>query len=306
MTILFKRSQKNYSIMIIVSLNNSKKLAKSVAKSLNTEYGIIEINSFPDGELHMRYDCDVKNKKVVIVESMQPDPTQALLNSIFASNTAKDLGCRKVIFVTPYIAYMRQDKRFNEGEAINAKIMAKLINENFDKIITIDPHLHRIKKMRDIFKIASKNLTANLEIADFVENKFKNPVIVGPDWESYQWAEVIAKKINVNCTVLEKDRHSYRNVDVEMTKKIDIENKEVIIVDDIISTGNTMIKASKVAKKLKAKKVIAIGVHGLFVENAINKMKKHFDGIYTCDSIVNKNSKISLTNVICKELKKEL
>jgi ribose-phosphate pyrophosphokinase len=292
--------------MIIVSLSNSKYLAKKIAKNLGVEYSEVVVDSFPDGELHMRFNCSVKGKKVVIVESMQPNPTKALLDSIFASNTAKNLGAKKVIFVPPYLAYMRQDKRFNDGEAINARIMAKLVNENFDKILTIDPHLHRIEKMKEIFTISAKNLTANWVIADFIERKFKKPVIVGPDWESYQWAEAIAKRVGTDCTVLEKTRHNYRDVDVEMVNKIDLKNRDVVIVDDIISTGNTMIKARNSAKKLGAKNIYAIGVHGLFVEGAIKKMQKYFKNIYTCDTIVNDYSKIDVSLVVCDELKKEL
>ena len=289
--------------MIVVSLSNSDKLAKAVARELGCKYSKVVVDNFPDGELHLQYKADVSKEVVVIVESMQPNPTKSFLNCIFASRTAKDLGAKKVIFVPTYLAYMRQDKRFNAGEAINAQIMAKLVNENFDKILTVDPHLHRILKMKDIFTIPAKNLTSNSVIADFIKSRFKNVAVVGPDWESYQWADAISKMVGCEDTVFEKDRHSYRNVDVSVKKHIDMKGKNVVIVDDIISTGNTMIKAAAKAKSLGAKKIYAIGVHGLFVENCLEKMEKVFDGIFTCDTISHSTNKISVSKIIADELK---
>ena len=144
----------------------------------------------------------------MIVHSYQPNPERSLLMTIFAAETAKDLGAKKVILAAPYLAYMRQDKRFNPGEAISSRIMAKLLNNSVDKVITIDTHLHRYRSMKEVFTIAASNLTANSIIADFVKKKYNNSVILGPDWESYQWAEAIAKRIGVESTVLEKTRYS--------------------------------------------------------------------------------------------------
>ena len=159
--------------------------------------------------------------------------------------------------------------------------------------------------MSDIFKIKSKRLTANQAIGNFIEKNFKNEVIMGPDWESYQWADEIAKIAKTQSTCLEKTRHSYRDVDVKLVKEIPIKGKNVIIVDDIISTGNTMIKAAIKAKKLGAKSVSCVGIHGLFVENALKKMKKHFNNIFTVNTIEHNTNKIDITDTLIKEIKKK-
>ncbi|NCC71684.1 ribose-phosphate diphosphokinase, partial [bacterium] len=240
------------------------------------------------------------------VESFQANPNKTLLNIIFAAQTAKDLGVKKVVLISPYLAFMRQDKRFKDGEAINAQIMAKIINTYIDKFITIDPHLHRIRHMDDIFHIPAKNLSANLAISNFIKKNFKNTIIMGPDWESYQWAEEISSNLGIKNTVLEKTRHSYRHVDVMMKNQIDMKDKNVIIVDDIISTGNTMIKAAATAKSNGAKTITAIGVHGLFVENAYEKMNRYFDNIYTVNTITHKTNKIDIIPTIVEELNKQI
>ena len=183
--------------------------------------------------------------------------------------------------------------------------MAKLLNNSIDKIITIDPHLHRYRSLKDIFTISTKKLTANSVIANFLNNKRK-AVIIGPDWESFQWAEIIAKQIGVESTVLEKTRFSSRKVSVKMKKIIPIEGKNVYIVDDIISTGHTIAEAAKKAKKMGARSITAIGVHGLFVEKAIDKMKKAgVDKVITTNCIEHNTNKIDVTPLILKELKKE-
>lgn len=294
-------------MVIVTSLKNSSKLAKKIAKKIEAPFSQTQVSTFPDGDIYLRFKTEIKGEKVIIVESFQPDSNQALLNIIFAAQAAKAQGAKKVILIAPYLAFMRQDKMFNSGEAINAQIMSKLLNENIDKLLTIDPHLHRIPKMKDVFTIPAKNLTANDVIAQFILKKYKKDIaVVGPDWESYQWADKISAAIGVEDTVLEKTRNSTRNVDVQVTKEIDLSGKNVVIVDDIISTGNTMIKAAIEAKKRGAKTVNAIGVHGLFVEGALEKMEKHFDTIFTVNTIEHETNKIDISPVIIEEISKRL
>ncbi len=290
--------------MIITSCGNSKSVAKKLAQKLRAKYSPLTITSFPDGDIYMKYNTNLKGKKVVIVQSFQPHSDMSLFDIIFAAETAKDLGAKKVILVAPYLAYMRQDKRFHSGECISSRVMAKLLNSSVDKIITIDPHIHRYKSLQDIFTIPAKNLTANSLIADYIKKNFKNEVIIGPDWESYQWAEDIAKKIKVEATVLKKTRFSSRHVEVKVVKPISIKDKNVIIVDDIISTGHTIAEAAKKALKMGARSVSAIGVHGLFVENALDKLKKAgVSRIITTNTIEHKTNKIDVSSVLLAELK---
>ncbi|MBI2102919.1 ribose-phosphate diphosphokinase [Candidatus Woesearchaeota archaeon] len=292
--------------MIITSCGNSLSIAKNVARQLHATFSPLTISSFPDGDIYLKFNTSVKGKKVVIIHSFQPDADKSLFDVIFAAETAKDLGAKKVILVAPYLAYMRQDKRFHPGEAISSRIMAKHLNPCIDKIITIDPHLHRYKSLKDIFTVSTVKLTANHAIGHYVKNHIKDPVIIGPDWESYQWAEVIAKEVGCEHTVLEKTRFSSRRVESKMVRPITLKGKNVVIVDDIISTGHTMIEALKKAKQEKARSIIGIGVHGLFVEDGFSKMKKAgFNQILTTNCIEHLTNKIDITSLLVDELKKE-
>ncbi len=289
---------------IVVDCGNSQKLAQKLARKIRAKYSQLKISCFPDGDLYLKFNTDLKGKKLIIVQSFQPHSDMSLFDIVFAAETAKDLGAKKVVLVAPYLSYMRQDKRFKSGECISSRVMAKLLNNSVDKLITIDPHIHRYKSLKDIFTIPAKNLTANMLIADYIKKKFKNEIIIGPDWESYQWAEVIAKHIDVAATVLRKTRFSSRKVKVKMIKPIKIKGKNVVIVDDIISTGHTIAEAAKQARRMGAKSVSAICVHGLFVENAVDKLKKvGVSKVISTNTIQHKTNKIDVASLIVKELK---
>ncbi len=293
--------------MIITSLGNSEPLAQKIAKKLRAKYVPTTIAAFPDGELYLKFNTDLKGKKLVIIQSFQPHPDMSLFDIVFAAETAKDLGAKKVILVAPYLSYMRQDKRFNPGECISSRIMAKLLNQSIDKLITFDPHLHRYKSLKDIFTIPTIRLTTNPLIAEYIRKHYRNAVIIGPDWESYQWAESIAKEIKVEATVLRKTRFSSRHVQEKMVQPIPIQGKDVIIVDDIISTGHTIAEAAKQARKMGAKTITAIGVHGLFVEDGIKKLiQAGVHKVITTNCIEHPTNKIDISGLLVEELRKEI
>ncbi|HLC79576.1 MAG TPA: ribose-phosphate diphosphokinase [archaeon] len=291
--------------MIIFPLQNGKKLAASIAKRSKAKLGELNIEHFPDGELHLRFEDDVRDKIVVLVGSMHPLPSEALLEVVFASKTAKELGAKKVIAAIPYIAYLRQDKRFHPGECVSNRIMAWLVNSCCDKIITVDPHLHRITNLAYLFHIERKKLTANDLIAQYIRKKFKKEktVIAGPDIESSQWAKEIADSIGFESVIFLKQRFSSRHVKIHVTKEKEWKGKDVVIVDDIISSGHTMIEAVREIKKRKPKSVHCICVHGIFAEGAFEKLKKSgAKSIISTNSIEHKSNAIDLSGLIAKEL----
>ncbi|MFA6461989.1 MAG: ribose-phosphate diphosphokinase [Candidatus Woesearchaeota archaeon] len=292
--------------MIITTGGNSELLAQKLAKQLKVKYSPLTIGAFPDGELYLKFNTEVKKQTLVIVQSFHPHPDQSLFDIVFAANTAKDLGAKKVILVSPYLGYMRQDKRFNPGECVSSRVMAKLLNHSVDKVITIDPHLHRYKSLKEVFTVPAVRLTADGLLVDYLKKNLRKVVIIGPDWESYQWAEDIAHKIGAEVTVLEKTRYNSRHVTEKMIHPITIKGKDVAIIDDIISTGHTLCEAAKSAKKLGARNVYALGVHGLLVENAFDKLKKAgVKKVITTNCIEHETNRIDVSSILVNELKKE-
>ena len=290
--------------MIIIGCSNGKHLAEKIAKKLKAPYSELEVKKFPDGEIKIRFLSNVKGRVVVLVQSFYGAINDCVVEVIFAAETAKDLGAKKVLLMAPYFPYLRQDKRFKSGECISIEVIGKIMSRYLDKIFIIDPHLHRERTLSDIFSIKNEKLTANPYIADYIKKNIKNPLIVGPDWESYKWAQRVAKKIGCEHVILEKKRYSGRKVKVTLNKKIKIENKNIVFVDDIISTGNTIIEAVKNLRKLGAKKFNCIAVHGIFVENALEKLRKADVNVVTTNTIPNKVAKIDVSGLIAGALKK--
>ncbi|HLC92351.1 MAG TPA: ribose-phosphate diphosphokinase [archaeon] len=294
--------------MIVFPMESGKKLGAAIAKKCGAKVGELKTTRFPDGEFHMQFLDDVRGADVVLVQSMQPNPNDALLQLVFAGRTAHDLGAHKVIGVVPYMAYMRQDKRFHAGECVSNRIAAHLLNQSIDKVITIDPHLHRVHDLAELFHIERKKLSANNEIANFIKKKFsaRTAVIAGPDMESSQWAKTIADSIGFESAIFTKERFSSHHVKVSVTRELNWKGKEVIIVDDIVSAGHTMVEATKEIRKRKPKAVHCICVHPVFASGAFEKIKKAgVKTIVSCNTIEHKSNGIDLSGMIAKELKGE-
>ncbi len=288
--------------MIIISCSNGKHLAKKVANRLKKPYSELSVEKFPDGELNLRFKTDVKNKKVVLVQSFYGDINDLIVEVLFAADTAKDLKAKSVSLVAPYFPYLRNDKRFRSGEAISLRVIADIMDKFLDEIYIIDPHLHREKTLGHIFKIKSHKLSACKKIADYIKKNIKKPLIIGPDWESYKWANKVASYINSESYIMGKKRISGRKVVVSFNKKIDVKGKNIVIIDDMISTGNTIIEAAKNLRKLGVKTITCICVHGIFAENALQKLNKAKINVISTNTIPSAKSKIDVTDVIVEML----
>lgn len=281
---------------MVISCSGAKHLAKRVARKARVAYGEILVDRFPDTEIKIRLP-EVKGKEVYFVQSFYPqenDINDKIMEVLFAAYTAKELKAKKIFLIAPYLAYLREDKRFEKGEAINAKILAKLF-KIFNKVYVVEPHLHRFKKFSAFFPNASRiNLTG--EVSDYIKKNIKKPyVLVGPDEESQQWVEPIAKKLNSRYVILKKKRLSPRKVKISGKS---IKAERIVIIDDIISTGHTMLES---AKKFLGETYF-IGIHGLFSEGVLKKLNK-IGKVVVSNSIPTTVSKIDCVDSIVKIVK---
>jgi len=287
---------------IVVSGTNSRSLAKSVAKRIKAQYSELFVDTFPDGELRIRFPDDVAGMHVILIESLLPNPNTSLMELVFAIHTAKDLGAAKVTAVAPYLAYMRQDKRFHAGECVSAHVMADLLSAA-DHVIAIDPHLHRIKRLQDIFTCKATSLTADPVFADYIHKTHPKAIIMGPDGESSQWAKTIADRIGQESVILSKKRYSATKVrTIIHGDPARFKGRDVVIVDDIISTGNTMIEPIKQLKAFGAKKITCVCVHGVFAKNALQRLKKLGAQVISTNTIQNPVAKIDVASLIANAL----
>ena len=285
---------------IIIACSGAKHIAKKLAAKLRFQYSELEIHKFPDNEIDIRFLKPIKRKKVYLVQSFYADLNQKIIETLFAAHTAKDLGAKKINLIAPFFPYLRKDKRFKPGECISAKVMQKLF-KIFNKIYIAEPHLHRIKKIKKAMPNGIRISTAN-EIAKYIQKlPAKNYILIGPDIESKQWVDVVAKILKKKPIILRKIRYGARKVKIKPIK-LPLKNRNLIIIDDMISTGHTMLETIKQLKKLKPRKIYCIATHGIFAENAIKKLRKYCQVIVT-NTIPSSAAKIDITKAIAKLVK---
>lgn len=290
---------------IIIGGTNSQDLAKRIARNTKSKYSALYADHFPDGETRIRFTDNLKSAHVVIVNSLLPSPNESLMELVFAIRTAKELGAKKVTAVAPYLAYMRQDKRFHPGECISSHVIAKLLS-CADHVIAIDPHLHRIKKLSDIFDTKATSLTADNILAKYIHKTHPSAIIIGPDGESSQWAKTIADSIKQESVILSKKRWSATKIrTIIHGDSARFKGRDVIIVDDIVSTGHTMIDPIKQLKQFGAKKITCICVHGVFSLNALQKLRKLDVQVLSTNTIQNPVSKIDVAPLIAQAIKNQ-
>ncbi len=286
--------------VLIAAFPETKEIAKKVASSLKAQYTEIFVEDFPDSEFHLKLKKNPRNKTIVIINSLSKEPNQKIIETLLSAGVAKDYKAKKIILVATYFPYLRQDKHFKKYESFSSKHILKLFNI-FDKILIIDPHLHRIKHLQKISKKAI-HLSVNYIIADYIKKRFKNDfLIIGPDEESAQWSQKIANLLKKKVIILGKTRFSAEKIK-QKSKPLG-GAKNIIFIDDIISTGHTLEGALKMAKKQGAKKLICIGIHGLLVKGADKRIKKYAE-LITTNTIPNKYAKIDVSPLIIEALKK--
>ena len=288
---------------ILFSLPGNQELTELLAKKMKAEIGECTIRKFPDGESYTRILSDVKDKCVVMVCTLH-EPDEKLLPLYFLSHTAKSMGAMCTCLVAPYLAYMRQDKVFHEGEGVTSGFFGNLISGFADSITTIDPHLHRISSLGEVYHIPNRVIHAADEISKYIKENIHTPVLIGPDSESEQWVSDVAKKANVPFTVLQKIRHGDRDVEVSVPDVDKYKEATPVLVDDIISTARTMIETVAHLKNAGMKAPICIGIHAVFSGNAYQDLlDSGVEKIVTCNTIPHQSNAIDLSDVIAKEVK---
>lgn len=279
---------------LIFATPGNEKLAASLSSLSGIRTGKSTIRSFPDGETYVRIHDDLKDSELIIVCTLD-HPNIKILPLYFLCKTARDLGARSILLVVPYLAYLRQDEVFNPGEGMTSRYFGKLISDMADGIITVDPHLHRYHHLNQIYSIPGCVIHAADKIAEWIDLNVNNPVLIGPDSESAQWVKKVAEKAEIQFIVLQKIRTGDRKVQISIPGgKLDSALTPVI-VDDIISTGHTMIETARLLSSYNTNLPICIGVHPVLDDISYNKMlESGIKKVVSCNTIPHKSNGINL------------
>ncbi|MDT8320635.1 MAG: ribose-phosphate pyrophosphokinase [Xanthomonadales bacterium] len=282
---------------LIMPLPGNETFARHLAEVGGWELGHMETRRFPDGESYVRILSNVAGRPVDLVCTLAR-PDDGLLRLAFAADAARALGASEVTLIAPYLAYMRQDRRFQPGEAVTSKTFARVLSSTFDRLVTVDPHLHRYPALSALYTIPTDTLHAAPLLADWIAAEVDQPLIIGPDEESEQWVSAIARRITAPYAVLRKIRHGDRNVDVELPDLSEWRARRPVLVDDIASSGQTLVEAARKLQLQGFRRPVCAVVHGVFAEESYARLRGLTDRIVSSDSIPHESNAIRLAPLI--------
>ena len=285
------------SNMIIIGGSASTKLAKEIAYELGCDYIKAGTIRFPDGECYTRLDTESLDDDVAIVQNTYPDGN--LIELLLIQDVAKRMGAKSITVIIPYFGYARQDRVFKPGEPESAKVMCEIIGLKADRVITVD--LHKEDTL-GYFKCKTKDVKAAEAIADYFVDKGID-IVMSPDIGAAGRAKDVGTRMGVAYDHLNKTRISGTEVQIKPASS-DCNGKNILIVDDMISTGGTIIAATEQLKAAGAKSVVVACTHGVFINNALQRLKESaLDCVYCCDTLESEASTISVSKIIANALR---
>jgi len=290
-------------VSVLIALPGSEVHAERLASRLALPVVVPELRRFPDGELYVRIDRDLAGEQVALVGNLTHDTMLAIA---FVAGCARDLGARGVGVVAPYLAYMRQDSRFNPGEAVTARYFGKLVSSTIDWLVTVDPHLHRFDSLASCYTIPTTIARAAPAIARWIADAVEHPVLVGPDAESRQWVAAVADGCGAPFIVLEKTRRGDRDVSVSAPDG-PWNGHTPVVIDDIVSTGRTMVEATRQLRAAGSSAPLCIAIHAVFAD-AVHELLLAAGArdIVTCDTIAHASNRICVVDSIADALRSHL
>lgn len=288
---------------VVFSLSDHYQFRNRLCEQLQYELGQITIHQFPDKETLIKIDNDLKDKPVIFIVSLD-NPNEKILTLLFAVETARSLGAKRIGLVAPYLAYMRQDKQFQSGEGISSIYFAKLLSTYFDWMMTIDPHLHRWHSLSDVFSIDTTLLHSTQPIAQWIKKHVERPLLIGPDIESTQWVAEIAKMSQSPFLIVEKTRMGDAHV-ISTIPKIELyPDHTPLLIDDIISTGVTMVETVMHIQSYGIDSIICLAVHAIFANHAYELLlKTGVTKVVTCNTIAHPTNEIDLSDLVTDAVK---
>lgn len=282
---------------MIFAMPGNEAMANAVARLAGAERGKAEMRRFPDGETYVRVLSDVRGKSTDIVCTLAR-PDAQIVGLFLLAGALREWGAVHVRLIAPYLAYLRQDQHFQPGESLSAAHFARLISMHFDSLVTVDPHLHRIKTLAEVYPIPARAAQSAPLIGAWIRAHVQRPILIGPDSESRQWVAGAAHAAGGEYLVLEKTRHGDRAVELAWPATSQPLGRTPVIVDDIVSSGETL---ARVAEGLAARgfaKPVAALVHALLDDDAYAKLSQICAGVVSTDAVAHASNAISIAELL--------
>lgn len=287
---------------LILPMPGNEAFAADLIAHLGAELGAIEARQFPDGEHYVRIRSDVAGRDVQIVCTLARSDA-AFLPLIFAADAARELGAKSVSLIAPYLGYMRQDKRFHPGEAISVRSFARVLSSTFDRLITVDPHLHRLASLEEAYSIPATAVHAAPLLGSWIRASVPEPFVIGPDAESEQWAAEVGRAADAPHVVLTKERFGDRDVRITFPDLQRYRGRRPVLIDDIASSGRTLITAAEHLRGEGFSPPDCAIVHAIFGGDAYDAVSTVAGRIVSTDSVPHPSNRLALAPLIATAMR---
>lgn len=286
---------------LLLPLPGNEAFANALAAEGDFALAAAAVRRFPDGELLVRIDTDVAGRAVDLVCALA-NADAHFLTLAFVADALRDLGASEVRLLAPYLGYMRQDARFHPGEAITSRTFARLLGSVVDRLVTVDPHLHRIAALSDLYRIPCQVVHAGPAIGRWVRDRIAAPLIVGPDSESEPWAAGIAAAAGAPYAVFDKVRFGDREVRLTAPDLAAFARRQPVLVDDIASSGRTLVAACQTLQALGFAPPVCVVVHAIFVGDALDRVRAVCARVVSTDTLPHVTNAISVAPLVARAL----
>ncbi len=289
---------------LLLPLGDGHDMAHALARRGAGEVGDLETRRFPDGEHHVRLVSDPAGRDVAFICSLAR-VDDWFLSLAFAADAARELGATRVGLVAPYLGYMRQDIRFVSGEAVTSRTFARLVSRLFDFLVTVDPHLHRVHSLSEIYTIPTATLHAAPLLGAWIRDHVERALVIGPDAESEQWAREVAAVARAPVVVLRKERLGDREVRISFPDLSIYQGRTPVLIDDIAASGRTLAAAAQALMALGFAKPVCAVVHPVFGGDAFEVVSEVSQRVVSTDSLAHASNAIPLAPLLAEALRKE-
>ena len=273
--------------------------AQRLAQAAGFQAAPIERHRFPDGELRLKLPPALPVHTLLLRSLCQPN--EKIVELLLAAQTARALGARHLTLVAPYLAYMRQDVAFSPGEAVSQRIVGRFLADLFDALITVDPHLHRVATLGQAVPVAQTiTLSGAHLLSDLIAARRPQALLVGPDQESAQWLNTAAALHGFDTALCTKIRHGDHQVDIALPPQA-IAGREVVLLDDVASTGQTLAQAARQLLAGGARTVDVAVTHAIFSGDALARLQAAGVGeVWSTDCIAHPSNRISMAPALAQ------
>lgn len=276
-------------------------VARRAAEASGLRLAVVERHRFPDGEWRLRLPPALP-PRVVVWRSLH-QPNEKLVELLLLADTARQLGARHLSLVAPYLAYMRQDIAFHPGEAVSQRTVGRFLAGLFDALITVDPHLHRVATLHEAVPLADAIVLSGAPLLGaWVASQRQDVLLLGPDEESLQWVRSAAQAQGWAHAVCRKLRHGDRHVEIALPE-LSVAGRAVVLMDDVASSGQTLIEATRLLLAAGARSVDVAVTHALFAGDALQRLQAAGVGqVWSTDCIAHPSNAVSVVGAVAEAL----